>query len=129
MSPTLRSYPVRRIDAATRLDTTNDAVVLDVRTGQEWARGHVRGAVHVPLPALAASLDAGEVPPEIRDRPVWVYCAAGFRAAIAASLPDAVDVPVTLLDGSIDEAAGAGLLVQPAVAQIELVSRGSVVTA
>jgi len=58
-------------------------VVLDVRRRDEWDAGHLDGAVHIPLDQLEDRID--EVP---RDRPVWVHCASGFRASIAASLVD-----------------------------------------
>jgi hydroxyacylglutathione hydrolase len=56
--------------------------VLDVRDGWEWDSGHHADALHVPFHELPTRMD--EVPD---DRPpVWVYCATGARAAIAASL-------------------------------------------
>jgi hydroxyacylglutathione hydrolase len=56
-------------------------VVLDVRTAEEYAAGHIPGSRHIPLGHLPARL--GEVP---ADRPVLVHCAGGTRSAIAASL-------------------------------------------
>uniref|UniRef100_UPI0006EB78CC MBL fold metallo-hydrolase n=1 Tax=Streptomyces silaceus TaxID=545123 RepID=UPI0006EB78CC len=55
-------------------------VVLDVRRDSERATGHVEGSVHIPLHELHGR--TGEVPPGR----VWVHCAGGMRAAIAASL-------------------------------------------
>lgn len=52
------------------------AVIVDVRTPGEFAAGHVRGAVNVPLDALPGTLD--------RARPVILYCASGARSAKAA---------------------------------------------
>ncbi len=57
------------------------ATVVDVRSEAEFRGGAYRGAVNVPLSALAAGLD--RIP---RDRPVVVYCASGSRSAIAARL-------------------------------------------
>lgn len=56
-------------------------VLLDVREPNEFARGHIDGATNVPLSDLRGRLD--ELP---RDRPVWVYCAAGQRAYVAERL-------------------------------------------
>jgi hydroxyacylglutathione hydrolase len=56
-------------------------VVLDVRNAGELAAGGIDGAVHIPLAELARRL--AEVPD---DAPVVVYCAAGSRSSIAASL-------------------------------------------
>lgn len=57
--------------------------VLDVRRHDEWDAGHLDGAMHIPLDELEERMD--EVPVE---GPVWVHCASGFRASIAASLLD-----------------------------------------
>ena len=55
--------------------------VVDVRPEQEWAAGHLPGAVHA-LPAAMHAL-AGRLD---RASPVAVYCATGHRSAVAASL-------------------------------------------
>ncbi|MGW4027124.1 rhodanese-like domain-containing protein, partial [Streptomyces sp. NPDC005009] len=47
----------------------------------------------------------GEVPPGT----VWVHCAGGMRAAIAASLLDAASRDVVAVDDGFDAAAEAGL--------------------
>ena len=52
--------------------------VLDVRTPQEYAEGHVPGAVNVPHDQLASRL--AEVP---KDKDVVVYCRSGRRSALA----------------------------------------------
>jgi rhodanese-related sulfurtransferase len=56
-----------------------DAAVVDVREPEEFANGHVPGAVNLPQADLASRLD--EVP---RDRPVLVICQGGFRSLRAA---------------------------------------------
>ncbi len=53
-------------------------VVLDVRTENEWRRGHVRGAVHLPVDELRAR--AQELP---RGRRIAVHCRSGFRGHLA----------------------------------------------
>lgn len=55
--------------------------VLDVRTPQEYAEGHVPGAVNVPQEQLASRL--AEVP---KDKDVVLYCKSGRRAGIAADV-------------------------------------------
>ncbi|MDB5100333.1 MAG: Rhodanese domain protein [Cyanobacteria bacterium RYN_339] len=57
------------------------AVILDVRTREEFAGGAYPGALHIPVQELPQRL--GEVP---RDKPVVIYCAAGGRAGAAAKL-------------------------------------------
>jgi phage shock protein E len=57
-------------------------LVIDVRSAEEYAAGHVPGAVNVPQPAVAT-----EVPRLVPDlqRELVVYCASGRRAAMALS--------------------------------------------
>jgi glyoxylase-like metal-dependent hydrolase (beta-lactamase superfamily II)/rhodanese-related sulfurtransferase len=56
-----------------------DTAVVDVREPEEFANGHVPGAVNLPQADLATRLN--EVP---RDRPVFVICQGGFRSLRAA---------------------------------------------
>jgi len=57
-------------------------VVLDVRTREEHAAGHILRARLIPLDELEHRL--GELPP--RDTPILVHCAAGGRSAAACEL-------------------------------------------
>jgi hydroxyacylglutathione hydrolase len=67
-------------------------VVLDVRRRLEWADGHLDGAVHIPLQDLIGRLE------EVPDGEVWVHCAAGYRASIAASILAAAGRRVVTVD-------------------------------
>lgn len=60
---------------------TDDHFLLDVRTAEEFASGHIEGAVNIPVQILASYLD--EVP---QDQPVVIYCRSGNRSAQAASI-------------------------------------------
>jgi rhodanese-related sulfurtransferase len=102
----LRSYRSATFDelAGEGLD---DVVVLDVRRHDEHDEGHVAGAVHIPLDELEDRMD--DVP---ADRPVWVHCATGFRASIAASLVDRSGRTVVVLHDDWDAAPRAGLSVE-----------------
>jgi hydroxyacylglutathione hydrolase len=73
--------------------------VLDVRRRDEWAAGHLDGALHIPLDELEQRVE--EVPD---GRPVWVHCATGFRASIAASLLDRAGREVVAIHDEWDEA-------------------------
>ncbi len=55
--------------------------VLDVRRQDEWDRGHIPGAVHIPHVRLLEHLD--ELP---RDKTLLVHCQSGVRSAAAAAL-------------------------------------------
>jgi len=56
-------------------------LLLDVRTPEEFASGHIAGAVNIPLDTLESRMS--EVP---KDQPVVVYCRSGNRSAQAADL-------------------------------------------
>lgn len=66
-------------EAARRVD--EGAVLLDVREPDEWNAGHAPDAVHVPLAALAASIDRFD-----KDQPIVAVCRVGGRSERAASV-------------------------------------------
>lgn len=74
-------------------------VVLDVREDDEWAAGHIDGAVHIPLMELPARL--GEFV-ELEAPQTLVVCKAGGRSAraVAYLAQQGYDV-VNLVDGMI----------------------------
>ncbi len=80
-------------------DAGEEPFVLDTRMLGEWRDGHVVGATHLPLHELLTRID--EVP---ADRAVWVHCASGYRASIAASLLARSGREVVLIDDLYDEA-------------------------
>ena len=66
------------------LGLLDDTVQLvDVREQSEWSSGHVGGSYHLPLNRLR---EAAAVPPAPAGHTTAVACAAGVRAAFAASL-------------------------------------------
>jgi len=79
--------PVSRIELvdpgvlAERLEASNGVAVLDVRDADEFASGHIPGAVHIPYGQLMDRLS--ELP---RDRPIAAVCSGGKRSGLAASL-------------------------------------------
>jgi hydroxyacylglutathione hydrolase len=73
------SQSVEEIDVDGLEQRLADVVLLDVREPEEYAHGHVPGALNLPQADLATRLD--EVPP---DRPVAVICLAGNRSRRAA---------------------------------------------
>ncbi|MFD5259134.1 rhodanese-like domain-containing protein [Streptomyces bobili] len=102
----LASFPRARFaDLAQARERGDDVVVLDVRRDSERAGGYIDGSVHIPIHELHGRI--GEVP----HGTVWVHCAGGMRAAIAASLLDAAGRDVVAVDDGFDAAAEAGLSV------------------
>ncbi len=58
--------------------------ILDVRTPEEFAAGHIPGAVNIPHTELSARL--GELGADARERELIVYCRSGRRAAVAEEI-------------------------------------------
>ena len=56
-------------------------MLLDVRTPEEYAEGHIKGAKLIPIQELAGRL--AEVP---HDKRVYLYCHSGVRSARASKL-------------------------------------------
>jgi rhodanese-related sulfurtransferase len=73
-----------------------DLVVLDVREGDEWAAGHIDGAVHIPLMDIPSR--SAELPP---DRQVLVVCKVGARSAQATAYLQALGIRAVNMAGGM----------------------------
>jgi phage shock protein E len=60
----------------------NGALLLDVRTPDEFREHHIDGATNIPVQELGSRM--GELGP--KDRPIVVYCRSGARSATATSM-------------------------------------------
>ncbi|MFZ3492930.1 rhodanese-like domain-containing protein [Streptomyces sp. 5.8] len=100
-----QSFPRATFADLAALDPYEHRIVLDVRRDSERAEGWIKGSVHIPVHQLHRRQD--EVPGGV----VWVHCAGGMRAGIAASLLDAAGREVVAVDDSFDAARGTGLQV------------------
>ncbi|MBK8251480.1 MAG: rhodanese-like domain-containing protein [Polyangiaceae bacterium] len=60
---------------------TEGATLVDVRTPEEYASGHIQGAVNIPLQQFDSR--AAEIP---SGKPVVLYCRSGARSGQAASI-------------------------------------------
>lgn len=99
---------IPQITAADLAPRLGAVTVIDVRSANEWARGHLPGARHIPLGYLADRAD--EIP---RSRPVVVQCQSGARSAIASSILERLGVAdVSNLAGGFSGWAAAGLPVK-----------------
>lgn len=66
---------------ADELSSSNPPLVIDVRAPAEWAAGHIKGSINLPLTQMQQRIN--EIP---RDRRIAVHCAGGYRSSIAASV-------------------------------------------
>lgn len=67
--------------------------VVDVRRADEFAAGHLDEAVNIPLHELLDHLH------HVPDGELWVHCASGARASIAASMLHRAHFDVVLVTG------------------------------
>jgi rhodanese-related sulfurtransferase len=92
------------------IDARQERLVLDVRTPEEFANGHVPGTVNVPIAELPSRL--GELAAS-RDQEVVVYCERGPRAIAATEiLVSAGFAAVQHLKGHMSAWRAAGLPVE-----------------
>jgi len=109
-SAVLRSTPQRSVAELQAQVTAGAVTVVDVRSANEWAGGHIPGAVHIPLGYLAErcrSLPA--------TKPIVMQCQGGSRSAIAASLLERLGYSgVINLEGGMSAWIAAGLPVEGA---------------
>ena len=93
-----------------RIDKVKDAVVLDVRTPEEFREGHLSAAVNIDVDddgfdKKVESLD--------RNKTYFVYCKAGVRSERAAKkMKEKGFKKVVSLKGGIEEWKDAGLPVE-----------------
>jgi rhodanese-related sulfurtransferase len=93
-------FQTPEIPAITVADVSDDLLaevhVLDVREPDEWARGHIDGAQHIPLGELQARV--AEVPD---DRKVLCVCAVGGRSGMATQFLGTEGRDAVNLDGGM----------------------------
>jgi len=69
-------------------DASSDALIVDVRTKEEFNEGHIPGAALFPYDEIEARKDEFVRLAGRTDRPIVVYCRSGRRSAIAAESLD-----------------------------------------
>lgn len=74
-----RSMDINR--GAAEFQTDETALLLDVRTPQEYREGHIPGSRNIPLKDMD---NAGEWI-DSQDTPIYVYCHSGMRSSCAAA--------------------------------------------
>ncbi len=72
---------VKVIHWSDMLEVESDAMILDVRTKEEFEFGHIGNAVNIPVDELRDRL--AEIPV---NKPIYVYCAVGLRGYTASRI-------------------------------------------
>jgi hydroxyacylglutathione hydrolase len=70
-------------ELAMDLPFDDNLVVIDVRKPNEFAEGHITGALNIPLSEMA---DPGTMAQIEEEDNLYIHCSAGYRSVIAASL-------------------------------------------
>ncbi|BCY09294.1 MBL fold metallo-hydrolase [Actinoplanes sp. L3-i22] len=99
----LTSFPRATFADLAQVRHHRPVLVLDTRRNLEVAQSRIDDAVHIPLHDLPRRLH------DLPEGEIWVHCAAGYRAAIAASLLAAAGRQVVAVDDDFANAAAAGL--------------------
>ena len=79
------------------------AVVIDVRTPEEYAAGHIEGALNIPFDQIAKGIQS--VKGLSKDQPVLLYCRSGRRSEIAKITLEKEGYKRVLDGGAIDNLA------------------------
>jgi len=83
-----RIVEIDTAEAQGLLGLREDTLFLDVREPEEWAQGHLPGALRIPRgmlePKAAADSPARDSQLSDPQRPIVAYCGSGARSAFAA---------------------------------------------
>ncbi|WP_326651198.1 MULTISPECIES: rhodanese-like domain-containing protein [unclassified Streptomyces] len=96
--------PLPSVDVAA---VPSGGLVLDVRENDEWASGHVEGALHVPMSDFVARF--GEVTEAVADGGrAYVMCRVGGRSAQVTQYLVQQGIDAVNIDGGMLAWEGAG---------------------
>ena len=68
-------------DVKGRMDAGEKFLLVDCREENEWARGHLPGAIHLGKGVIERDIEKNI--PDAK-APIIIYCGGGFRSALAA---------------------------------------------
>lgn len=78
-------------------------MIIDVRTPEEYATGHINGAVNIPVSDLDEGR-LGELALVERDATLQLYCRSGARAAYACAILQSAGFTNAVNIGGLEEA-------------------------
>ncbi|HEY9055242.1 MAG TPA: rhodanese-like domain-containing protein, partial [Rectinemataceae bacterium] len=79
-----QAKPIKPEAARSLLQTNKNAILVDVRTLEEYVGGHIAGAILLPYDAINAVSATAALGAD-KDREIILYCRSGRRSSIAAS--------------------------------------------
>ena len=84
------------------------AVLVDVRSEDEWKDGHLKSAMHLPITELAKLTEA-EIREKLpKDKIIYTHCAVGARALRAGKIIEKLGYDIRPLKPGYEELVKAG---------------------
>ena len=87
---------------------TRKAVLVDVREPDEWNKGHVQGAISLPLSSLKKGDTSAAESQLPKDKIVYTHCVMGVRALKAAKILEKLGYNVRPLSAGYEDLVKAG---------------------
>jgi len=85
------------------------AVLVDVRSQEEWDKGHLEDSIFLPVTSLRKGGDAKEIAEKLpEDKIIYTFCVVGMRAKAAAKVLIKHGYTVRALKPGYDELIEAG---------------------
>lgn len=81
-APAPEARTITQEEAQQIMDSGEDIVIVDVRTEEEYAEGHIPGAICIPNETITTEMPA-ELPDP--DQKILVYCRTGRRSGEASA--------------------------------------------
>ncbi len=99
----LASFPTGTFADLEQARRHRRVVVLDVRRADEHDQARITGSLNIPIHELPRRVE------ELPQGELWVHCASGYRAGIAASILDAAGRRLVAIDDDFENAERVGL--------------------
>lgn len=82
MQEVMAAEAISQVELMQRIKSNHSGLILDVRSPEEYAEGHIPGAINIPHDRLGSRLaEIGSY----KDKDVVLYCRSGRRVEIAAN--------------------------------------------
>jgi|AGTN01.1.fsa_nt_gi Rhodanese-related sulfurtransferase len=70
-------------EQAMKLVSRENALLIDVRSKEEYNTAHVKGSISIPLEKILVDISKYEID---RNRKIITYCSSGRRSAVACQM-------------------------------------------
>ncbi|NTV90414.1 MAG: rhodanese-like domain-containing protein [Clostridiales bacterium] len=72
-----KSGTISMKEAQAELEQNKGIILIDVRTGDEYSQGHIKGSINIPLDTLPSAI--GQKVPD-KNAKIFVHCLSGARS-------------------------------------------------